>query len=155
MRLVRKEHPHPGAQLRFTDADVLRLTAFVTNTRRGQLTELELRHHRRARYEDRIQNAKITDLENLPLHGLDQNRIWLAVAQLACELTMRPRCWRYPSIPPAGGNRKRLRLRLRLWSIAPGHPPCPRRAHLKLAARACGSPAHGSPRSFTANIDPW
>ncbi|QIS07725.1 hypothetical protein F5X71_27135 [Nocardia brasiliensis] len=34
--IVRKERPHPGAQLRFTDVDGLRLTAFVTNTRRGQ-----------------------------------------------------------------------------------------------------------------------
>ncbi|GAB2443609.1 hypothetical protein GCM10027262_61670 [Nocardia tengchongensis] len=33
MRLViRKERPYPGAQLRFTDRDGLRLTAFVTNT---------------------------------------------------------------------------------------------------------------------------
>ncbi|WP_328548842.1 hypothetical protein [Streptomyces platensis] len=31
MRLiVRKERPHPGAQLRFTDADGLRLTVFAT-----------------------------------------------------------------------------------------------------------------------------
>ncbi len=43
MRLiVRKERPHPGAQLRFTDVAGLRLTAFVTNTRRGQLPDLEL-----------------------------------------------------------------------------------------------------------------
>ncbi len=49
MRLiVRKERPHPGAPLRFTDHDGLRLTAFVTNTRRGQLPDLELRHRRRA-----------------------------------------------------------------------------------------------------------
>jgi hypothetical protein len=33
MRLiVRKERPHPGAQLRFTDADGMRLTCFATNT---------------------------------------------------------------------------------------------------------------------------
>jgi len=33
MRLiVRKERPHPGAQLRFTDADGLHLTCFATNT---------------------------------------------------------------------------------------------------------------------------
>ncbi|MFK4594874.1 hypothetical protein RKD30_001541 [Streptomyces pristinaespiralis] len=33
MRLiVRKERPHPGAQLRITDADGLRLTCFATNT---------------------------------------------------------------------------------------------------------------------------
>src|SRR3546814_4444732 len=50
--LVRKERPHPGAQLRFTDRDGLRLTAFVTNTSRGQLPDLELRHRRRARCEE-------------------------------------------------------------------------------------------------------
>ncbi len=36
--IVRKERPHPGAQLRFT----LRPTAFVTNAGRGQLPDLEL-----------------------------------------------------------------------------------------------------------------
>lgn len=30
--IIRKERPHPGAQLRFTDSDGLRLTAFATNT---------------------------------------------------------------------------------------------------------------------------
>ncbi len=55
MRLiVRAERPHPGAQLRFTDLDGNRLTAFVTNTARGQLADLELRHRHRARCEDRI-----------------------------------------------------------------------------------------------------
>ncbi|BDT92442.1 hypothetical protein IFM12275_24180 [Nocardia sputorum] len=56
MRLVvRKERrPHPGAQLRFTDIDGLHLTAFVTNTRRGQFPDPESRHRRRARCEDRI-----------------------------------------------------------------------------------------------------
>jgi hypothetical protein len=33
--IVRKERPHPGAQLRFTDHDGLRLTAFATNTTTG------------------------------------------------------------------------------------------------------------------------
>jgi hypothetical protein len=35
--IVRKERPHPGAQLRFTDLDGHRFTAFATATRRGQL----------------------------------------------------------------------------------------------------------------------
>ena len=56
--IVGKERPHPGAQLRFTNADGLRVTAFATNTARGQLADLELRHRRRARCEDRIRNAK-------------------------------------------------------------------------------------------------
>ncbi|MGY2033617.1 IS1380 family transposase [Nocardia gipuzkoensis] len=88
MRLVvRKERPHPGAQLRFTDRDGLRLTAFVTNTRRGQLPDLELRHRRRARCEDRIRAAKDTGLRNLPFHSFDANRIWLALVALALDLT--------------------------------------------------------------------
>lgn len=56
MRLViRRERPHPGAQLRFTDLDGLRLTCFADNTNGGQLADLELRHRRRARCGDRIQ----------------------------------------------------------------------------------------------------
>ena len=84
---VEMERPRPGAQLRFTDSNGLRLTAFVTNTVRGNLQNLELRHRRRARREDRIRNAKDTGLANFPLHGFDQNRIWLMIVQLAVELT--------------------------------------------------------------------
>jgi len=55
MRVIaRKERPHPGAQLRFTDIDGHRFTCFATDARRGQLADLELRHRRRARCEDRI-----------------------------------------------------------------------------------------------------
>src|SRR3954453_23835094 len=87
MRLiVRKERPHPGAQLRITDIDGLRVTAFVTNTTRGQLADLELRHRRRARCEDRIRAAKDTGLANLPLHDFAQNQIWCAVVALASDL---------------------------------------------------------------------
>ena len=64
--IVRKERPHPGAQLRITDVDGHRVTAFVTNTTRGQLADLELRHRRRARCEDRIRNAKDTGLTQPP-----------------------------------------------------------------------------------------
>src|SRR5207245_9805845 len=45
--IVRKERPHPGAQLRFTDIDGHRFTAFATDTRRGQLAAPELRHRPR------------------------------------------------------------------------------------------------------------
>jgi hypothetical protein len=40
--IVRKERPHPGAQLRFTDIDGHRFTALATDTRKGQLADLEL-----------------------------------------------------------------------------------------------------------------
>ena len=32
--IVRKERPHPGAQLRFTDIDGHRFTCFATSTKR-------------------------------------------------------------------------------------------------------------------------
>jgi Transposase DDE domain group 1 len=89
--IVRKERPHPGAQLRITDVNGWRVTAFATNTPAGgpgsQLPELELRHRRRARAEDRIRCMKDAGLRNLPLHGFDANRIWLAVVALAADLT--------------------------------------------------------------------
>jgi Transposase DDE domain group 1 len=84
--IVRKERPHPGAQLRFDDVDGMRITAFVTNTSRGQLPDLELRHRRRARCEDRIRIAKETGLRNLPLHGFAANQIWCAIVALASDL---------------------------------------------------------------------
>ena len=46
--------PAPGAQLRFTDLDGHRFTAFATDARKGQLADLKLRHRRRVRCEDRI-----------------------------------------------------------------------------------------------------
>ena len=114
--IVRKERPHPGAQLRFTDADGLRVTAFATNTARGQLADLELRHRRRARCEDRIRNAKDTGLMNLPLHDTAQNKIWCAIVSLACELT----AW-LQMLTLADHQARRWepkRLRLRLFSVA-------------------------------------
>ena len=51
--IVRKERSHPGAQLRFTDLDGHRFTAFATDARKGQLADPELRHRRRVRCEDR------------------------------------------------------------------------------------------------------
>ena len=56
--ILRKERPHPGAQLTFTDLDGLRVTAFITDTPTGvvpgQLAGLDLRHRQHARVEDRI-----------------------------------------------------------------------------------------------------
>ncbi|SMY04856.1 Transposase DDE domain [Brevibacterium aurantiacum] len=84
--IVRRERPHPGAQLRFDDVDEYRLTAFATNTTGSQLADLEVRHRSRARCEDRIRIAKDTGLANFPLKGFDQNRIWLAIVALAGDL---------------------------------------------------------------------
>ena len=114
--IVRKERPHPGAQLRLTDPDGHRYTAFATNTRPGgphrQLADLELRHRRRARAEDRIRAAKDTGLTNLPLHELDQNRIWQAIVALACEITAWTQLLAFTEHPARRWEPKRLRLRI-------------------------------------------
>jgi hypothetical protein len=113
MRVIaRKERPHPGAQLRITDADGLRVTAFATNSTRGQLPALELRHRRRARAEDRIRCAKDTGLTNLPLHDFAQNQIWCAIVALACELTAWMQMLALTDTDARRWEPKRLRTRL-------------------------------------------
>jgi len=135
MRVIaRKERPHPGAQLRLTDVDGLRITAFATNTARGQLPDLELRHRRRARAEDRIRNAKDTGLRNLPLHDFAQNQIWCAIATLAGELT----AW-MQMLALHGHEARRWepkRLRLRIFTIPAALARTGRRILLHLALKA-------------------
>jgi hypothetical protein len=109
--IVRKERPHPGAQLRFTGIDGHRFTCFATDARRGQLADLELRHRRRARCEDRIRAAKDTGLRNLPLHGFTQNQIWCELVAMACELTAWMQMLALDG-PARAWEPKRLRLRL-------------------------------------------
>ncbi len=132
--IVRAERPHPGAQLRFTDVDGNRLTAFVTNTVGGQLADLELRHRHRARCEDRIRNAKDTGLRNLPLTAFAQNQIWVAVVQLATELT----AWlQMLALTGTGARRwEPKRLRLQLFSVAGTIARRSRRTYLRLSGHA-------------------
>ena len=115
MRIIaRRERPHPGAQLRLTDADGWRITIFATNTAGGQLPDLELRHRNRARAEDRIRNLKDTGLRNLPLHDFAQNQIWLETVLLAGDLLA------HTAALSLGAHRRAepKRLRLRLLHVA-------------------------------------
>jgi hypothetical protein len=130
--IVRKERPHPGAQLRFTDIDGHRFTCFATDAKKGQLADLELRHRRRARCEDRIRCAKDTGLRNLPLKGFDQNQVWCEIVALACELL----AW-MQMLALAGDARRwePKRLRLRLFAVAGRLASSGRRLRLRLAER--------------------
>lgn len=131
MRLiVRKERPHPGAQLRLTDAGGMRLTCFATNTLGRPIAELELRHRLRARAEDRIRAARATGLRNLPLHRTAQNRIWLEIVQIALDLL----AW-MPMLALTGKARlwEPRRLRLRLFTTAGQFVTTGRRLILRLA----------------------
>lgn len=88
--MLRKERPHPGAQLRFTDLDGHRITAFITDTPvgvvPGQLAGLDLRHRQHARVEDRIRQAKDTGLRNLPCFHAAANAAWLEIVMTATDL---------------------------------------------------------------------
>jgi hypothetical protein len=129
--IVRKERPHPGAQLRFADIGGHRVTCFATDAKRGQLADLELRHRRRARCEDRIRNAKDTGLRNLPLHGFDQNQIWCELVAMACELLAWTAMLALDG-PARAWEPKRLRLRL--FTVAGRIVRGGRRVRLRLAA---------------------
>ncbi|PFG33032.1 IS1380 family transposase [Sanguibacter antarcticus] len=132
--IVRKERPHPGAQLRFEDVDGMRITAFVTNTPAGQLADLELRHRRRARCEDRIRIAKDTGLRNLPLKAFAQNQIWCAIVALAGDLL----AW-MGMLALTDHQARRWepkRLRLRLFTIPAVIARTGRRTWLRLNQRA-------------------
>jgi hypothetical protein len=129
--IVRKERPHPGAQLRFTDLDGHRFTCFATDAKKGQLADLELRHRRRARCEDRIRNAKDTGLRNLPLHSFDQNQVWCELVAMASELL----AWmQMLALDGPARAWEPKRLRLRLFSAAGRLVRGGRRLRLRLAA---------------------
>lgn len=91
--ILRKERPHPGAQLSFTDVDGHRITAILTNTPAhgptavpGQVAGLERRHRQHARVEDRIRQAKATGLRNLPCKAWNENAAWLEIILTAVDL---------------------------------------------------------------------
>jgi hypothetical protein len=87
--IIRRERPHPGAQLTFSDVDGHRFTAFLTDTQGGQLADLEQRHRGHARVEDRIRCGKDTGIRNLPCHAFAANACWLELALAAADLL----CW--------------------------------------------------------------
>ena len=130
--IARREVPHPGAQLRLTDHDGRRITCFATNTAGGQLPDLELRHRRRARAEDRIRCAKDTGLGNLPLHDAASNAVWVALVLLACDLLT----WTQ-TLTLTGPLRvaEPKTLRSRLIAIAGRLTRSGRRVHLRLDRR--------------------
>jgi len=113
MRVIaRRERPHPGAQLRLTDADGWRITLFATNARGGRIADLEVTHRMRARAEDRIRCLKDTGLRNLPLHDFAANQIWLELVSLAADLLAWTQHLALAGTPARTWEPKRLRLRL-------------------------------------------
>jgi hypothetical protein len=130
--IVSKRTSPPGRSAAVHQHRRARFTAFATDAKKGQLADLELRHRRRARCEDRIRCAKDTGLRNLPLKGFAQNQLWCEIVSLACELLA------WTQLLALTGPARRWepkRLRLRVLSVA---------GRLAAEAAACGS---GSPNA--------
>jgi Transposase DDE domain group 1 len=84
--IVRRERPHPGAQLSFTDHDGYRFQAILTDQTDADIAILERRHRQRARVEDRIRDDKDTGLAKFPFKDFALNEVWLQIVLLAHDL---------------------------------------------------------------------
>jgi hypothetical protein len=85
--LVRRERPHPGAQISVFEAhDGWRYQCLATDTPQGQLAFLEARHRAHARVEDRIRTAKQAGLGRFPSREFAINAVWLQLALTAADL---------------------------------------------------------------------
>jgi hypothetical protein len=84
--IVRRERPHPGAQLSFTDHDGHRFQAILTDQANPDFRVLERQHRQRARIEDRIRDDKDTGLAKLPFKSFAMNEVWVQVVMLAHDL---------------------------------------------------------------------
>ena len=84
--IVRRERPHPGAQLSFTDHDGYRFQAILTDQGDEDIAVLECRHRQHARVEDRIRDDKDTGLRKFPFKEFALNEVWLEIVGLAHDL---------------------------------------------------------------------
>jgi Transposase DDE domain group 1 len=84
--IVRRERPHPGAQLSFTDHDGYRFQAILTDQPDADIAVLECRHRQRAHVEDRIRDDKDTGLSKFPFKEFALNEVWLEIVMLAHDL---------------------------------------------------------------------
>ena len=86
--ICRRERPHPGAQLTFTDVEGHRFQCFITDQQGSNLALLECRHRAHAIVEDRVRELKATGLSNLPFSAFAANEAWLEAVLCAQNLTV-------------------------------------------------------------------
>jgi hypothetical protein len=84
--IARREQPHPGAQLTFTDIDGHRYQVFVTDLPDTDIAYLEALYRGRGRAERQICDTKATGLTNLPSHSFAINHTWLQLCLVAHDL---------------------------------------------------------------------
>jgi hypothetical protein len=84
--IARREDPHPGAQLTFTDVDGHRFQVFVCDLDEPDIAYLEALYRGRGRAERHICDAKDTGMANLPSASFAINQAWLVVVGIAQDL---------------------------------------------------------------------
>jgi hypothetical protein len=84
--IARREDPHPGAQLTFTDIDGHRYQVCITDLADPDIAYLEALYRGRGRAERRICDAKDTGLANLPSASFAINQAWVELTLIACDL---------------------------------------------------------------------
>jgi hypothetical protein len=131
--IVRRERPHPGAQLRLWDHNGMRHQVVLTN-QPGDPVELELRHRRHGQVENRIKNLKDCGLERMPFTSFAANAAWMEMVLTAADLlawtqtllldgelaVAEPRTLRYRILHIAG---RLIRSGRRTWLRLPEHWP--------------------------------
>ncbi len=129
--IVRRERPHPGAQLdAIEERDGYRYQAIATNTGRGPIHLLEARHRAHARVEDRIRCGKDAGLGRFPSRTMAINAAWLEAVLTAADLL----AWTQTML--LDGDLARAepkKLRYRLLHTAARITRGQRRTYLKLA----------------------
>jgi hypothetical protein len=127
--IVRRERPHPGAQLSFTDADGYRFQAILTDQEDEDIAKVECRHRQHAHVEDRIRDDKDTGLSRFPFKDFQMNEVWMEIVMLAHDLIV----WTQGLLLEGElGKAEPKRLRYRLLHIAGRLAFSGRRAKLHL-----------------------
>lgn len=113
--IARREDPHPGAQLTFTDTDGHRFQVLLTDQKDPDITFLEARQRGRARAELSIRDAKDLGMANLPFSEFSANATWLLLVLLCQDLL----AWSQALVLPDEFLRAwPKRLRYALWHQA-------------------------------------
>ena len=107
--IARRELPHPGAQLTFTDNDGHRYQVFVTDLADTDVAYLEALYRGRGRAERQICDTKATGLTNLPSHSFAINHAWLQLVLSAHDLLAWTRLLALAGTSLADAEPKRLR----------------------------------------------
>jgi Transposase DDE domain group 1 len=110
--ICRRERPHPGAQLTFSDADGHRFHVMLTNQKGSRIARLEQVHRQRAAIEDAIRCAKASGLRNLPFRAFAMNTAWLELVLVGIDLLAWTRRLLLAGTKLACCEPKRLRYRL-------------------------------------------